>query len=919
MPSSDTIHKIALEGPLSVSALVALGLVVVLVCSVFTWRDCRASGAAKLFALLFLTRVTAVAIVLWMLAGATSVTLRHDTRAKSIVFLVDASGSMGMVDPIDGSGNAARWAGADGKAYAAPAIAPLDGVIGRLRSAQAGVKQIRELQTLADSGAETQKTWERVHQEAAAAADETEKAATEAAKKDPEAAAELRRIAGFLREGLASSGSGSTLTRANAEDRLDEFNSLVEGGLDRVERQTQKLASEYEQTPSPQQQVTLTDQSRLSRNEKITTWLTSSEKSWLTGLEDNVRLARYTFNSEVQPVADRDWRGALDGLTNTGAAGATDLKAALARAVQDASRQPLGAVVLVTDGGHNVASDPRDVASSLRGVPLYVVPIGSTEMPRDVMLHHVQAPHAAFKNDVVLIDAMVSAFGCPDETITVELLSDGTVVDRKTLQATGAVYDGRLTFHWKADNLGRHVLRLRAVPLPKEASLDNNEVEIPVEVMEDTIRVLLADNYPRWEFRYLANLFKRDKHIEFEQLLFQPNEQADQTQPTPHFPQTDAEWRRYRVVILGDVTPAQFPPEQQEMLRKYVADGGGNLVVIAGDTAMPASFASQPLGAMIPAVPGAPPDPRNGFSLEVTVEGTSAPPTQLEDDALASQRIWREMTTRLPIYNLSAFSKPKPTAHVLIAAVRPQAGAEAEAYMSWQYIGDGRVIYLSAPISYELRYGQGDLYHHRFWGQLLRWAIAREMSGGSKTVHLTADKNVYTQGDDAQVSLRLSELDGQPVTGGKINIEAYREHSLFKTVEAAEEPGSPGFYHAKLDDLPVGRVTFRAAGPKIQSLLHAESHPDPVEETVVVDPTGNIEMNNPVCNLPLLKQIADAAGGALLPPAALQNALNGLNVAPETTEVVVSRQPLWNRWSLLWIFIICLSTEWLARRYWRML
>jgi hypothetical protein len=34
---------------------------------------------------------------------------------------------------------------------------------------------------------------------------------------------------------------------------------------------------------------------------------------------------------------------------------------------------------------------------------------------------------------------------------------------------------------------------------------------------------------------------------------------------------------------------------------------------------------------------------------------------------------------------------------------------------------------------------------------------------------------------------------------------------------------------------------------------------------------------------------------------------------------MVSRQPVWNRWSYLWIVVGCLTLEWLARRYWRML
>ena len=67
------------------------------------------------------------------------------------------------------------------------------------------------------------------------------------------------------------------------------------------------------------------------------------------------------------------------------------------------------------------------------------------------------------------------------------------------------------------------------------------------------------------------------------------------------------------------------------------------------------------------------------------------------------------------------------------------------------------MIYFAAPVTYQLRYQNGDLYHHRFWGQLLRWAIAREMSTGSKTdIRLLTDKTTYNKGDTAQIGLRSS-------------------------------------------------------------------------------------------------------------------------------------------------------------------
>ena len=85
------------------------------------------------------------------------------------------------------------------------------------------------------------------------------------------------------------------------------------------------------------------------------------------------------------------------------------------------------------------------------------------------------------------------------------------------------------------------------------------------------------------------------------------------------------------------------------------------------------------------------------------------------------------------------------------------------------------MVYIAAPVTYQLRYGIGDLYHHRFWGQLLRWAVAREMTGGSKTVHLLTDKNRYEVGDQAQIVLRLTANDGTPVAGAQCGVEAFTD------------------------------------------------------------------------------------------------------------------------------------------------
>ena len=151
-------------------------------------------------------------------------------------------------------------------------------------------------------------------------------------------------------------------------------------------------------------------------------------------------------------------------------------------------------------------------------------------------------------------------------------------------------------------------------------------------------------------------------------------------------------------------------------------------------------------------------------------------------------------------------------------------------------------------------------------------------------------------------------------------MKQFKEGQTVKQIELHEEAGAPGSYRGIYADLPAGPITIRAPGAAVKSLLAAEGHTEPVDQLINVDVKGTTESSDPICNLPLLNQIADASGGMLLPPASVQNALAHLDVAPEAQDTrLLSRHPVWDSWNALWIFIGCLTIEWLARRYWRML
>lgn len=914
--SPEITETFVYSGLLSASQAVTLGVVMAVIIAALGLYERRAATRPNWTPFLTLLRLIALAVVLWMLAGPSKVLTTKHTRAKSIGVFVDSSASMSLVDAIDGSGNSLRWQLADGSQKNNPAVQSLDHTVALLRAARRAIFPVG-----AEQADELQSRIEGAQRSVNLAREALGGLAANAFRHLPNAA----RILSDVEDSLESQISPAlkTLLDSSASsgldfERLKTCRTRLNAAAFQIAHLANQAAAGAEADLDSPARADLVDRGGLSRSQKVAAWLNDAETSWLRDIEAKATVERYRFHSETILTPSSGWNAPVD--EDHPKAQSTDIGAAFQTAFERAVEGPFDALVFITDGGHNTKSDPRKLAPSFQGAPLHIVPIGNTLMTRDLVLHHTQAPRAVFRDDTMVVESMVTAYGCEGETIRFELLRGDQVVDQTTLRARSDVFDGRVTLRWKADELGRHQLHLRALPLSEERAIDNNDAKFEALVMEDSIRVLAADNYPRWEFRFLVNLFKRDKHVEFEQLLFQPRHSIDGTPPpSPSLPRRLDDWARYRVIILGDVPPEHLSPEQQQSLKEFVSDRGGTLVLVAGKSSMPGAYEKGGLADLLPVkwsfIKEA---DKNGFNLYLTAEGRLSTALQLAETPDASERLWTELSRRLPVYNLSPFSEAKPTGHTLIGAARRTAdGRELKdgrrSFLSWQDVGKGRVVYIAAPVTYQLRYGQGDTFHHRFWGQLLRWAIAREMATGSMTVRLDSDKNHYGQREKAQITMRLNTLDGSPVTGAECKVEARINDQIVSLIEMKEEENNPGSYLGVMSPLTQGSVTLRAVGEQVDALLQSERRRDPVESEFRVDLGDLLELRHPLCNLPLLNDLADASEGLIVTPAGLPEALRQIDWEPETSETVKT-EPIWNRWLFLWVIVICLTLEWAGRK-----
>jgi hypothetical protein len=68
----------------------------------------------------------------------------------------------------------------------------------------------------------------------------------------------------------------------------------------------------------------------------------------------------------------------------------------------------------------------------------------------------------------------------------------------------------------------------------------------------------------------------------------------------------------------------------------------------------------------------------------------------------------------------------------------------------------------------------------------------------------------------------------------------------------------------------MGVIKLNLLGDRVKELLASENYLRPIETMITVDPNALLELRNPLCNLPLLREIADASGGLIVPPTGLE-------------------------------------------------
>ncbi len=691
----------------------------------------------------------------------------------------------------------------------------------------------------------------------------------------------------------------------------------------------------------------------------------ATDQTLLDSLKDLYNLRFYRYAQEVTQIpditTDESWTGKL----NTDPARTqTDLTLALEHVLNNTAAESLAGVLLLSDGRHNGGDLPEDSLRQLavQNTPLSAVPLGGKLGPVDLSILELKSPESIYLDDRVVVAAEVKADGLLGKTIEAELLSNGEVVDTLQVEVSDVSFRTELRFVHRPEEKGIIDYQIHLKPDDEEIFRNNNSWDFKVAVTDDRTNVLLVDGYPRWEFRYLRNLFYgRDKSVHLQYVLLNPDEiyRSNEAEQIPasasrpfgeaeatELPNSPTEWQLFDVIILGDIGTDALSNSDWEAINEAVTRHGALLVCVSGARHMPHGHTNSTLRDLLPITytpdsEGRFESPESAFKIELTASGQSHPVTSqsasraLNLDRWASFQPmqWRFVADEIkPNAEVLAYARPVGTRSIssssapdgspgsVEAAIEQLANRKTlerkNALISTARAGLGKVLFLHADQTWRFRYGVGDTYHHRFWGQVTRWGAGPNLRSGNEFVRLGTDRLSYTPDDPVMVTAKVLDKDRRPVTDAILDLEVWHAGEMLSRQQMSYRSDSSGLYETSLSGLAQeGGYELRVTGDAADQAI--EQNPEGPQgistELLVVTTRNPVELAELTADRDFLNRATQMTGGHLAELSDLDSLITSFG-APKETITEQRNLPLWDTWPMLLTFLGFLTTEWVLRR-----
>jgi uncharacterized membrane protein len=639
--------------------------------------------------------------------------------------------------------------------------------------------------------------------------------------------------------------------------------------------------------------------------------LSALEGGVLAGLQQRFQTRVYRFGNQLTRVED------IKGITPV--EGATHIGDSLKQLATETADLPVGAILLLSDGGQNTAGTggsgiSMDALQALRNrrIPVHTVGFGKEQSAHDVEIEDVGIAASAIANSRVGATVSLTQRGYAGEKAKLTVRDgDKELATREITLAT----DGRIQIEplfFSVGAAGAKSLSFSVEPLPREENLSNNTVTRPIFVTDAKRRVLYVEGEPRWEYKFirraegddptvqLVSMLRTSENKIYRQGISDPSELAD------GFPVRPEDLFGYSGIIIGSIDADYFTPLQQELLRQFVDRRGGGILFLGGraslsDGGWAASSLNELLPTFLPA--GNHNFHRNAATVELTPQGEGSPITQLVDDPEKNAQRWKKLTYLADYEDAGA---PKPGATVLADL---NAGRRKLPLLITQNYGHGRTAIMATGGTWRWQMSEalGDPSHDLFWQQLLRWLVA-ESPG--PVVASMPERLIMDEGR-IQLTAQVRDRQFQQAPNAHVTAHIVGPEGVNAVVDLTPSGNATGQYQtewtAEKPGSYLAEVTAESTGSQPQELGR--------DVVTFQRQDGVAENFHTEQNRRLLEQLASETGGHYWKPSDLKSVPRDISYS----EAGISVRSTKELWDMPIVFLLLLGlpiTEWLLRRKW---
>ena len=648
--------------------------------------------------------------------------------------------------------------------------------------------------------------------------------------------------------------------------------------------------------------------------------LTGEKTALLRELADSFQIELYSFSREAteispettssispNPLQDsrRQTIGELEQRVSQFAADGseTNFRDSLVTFLDRESRDPLLAIVLITDGNptmHQVDA-LADVGKRLRRkqIPVFSLGIGSSIDAVDLSIEEIDFEPVGFAGEEHPISVELTSNSTTDEPVTIVVRNsgNGTEVTSATVERLNADKQASVQVVLPELSVGWNAFDVEISGRAGESNQRNNSRHLRVWGRDASLKILLADEVPRWEYRHLKSTLERDPHVSLQTFLAQ-SDAAHALEDRSAINQLPESLSEFDAVILGDLDFAQLNPDFLNAIEKFLNEEQGGLMLLSGDRSLDSLDLTSTLAEIHPAI---------ASTSDVAVRRPAQAIISAEGQAqkILPVGMKRDEFEGLPyVYPIIRDWELKTSALMLSQGLLQDNEIKIPLLLAMRY-GKGIVLQLLFDDTWRWRAAENGEVYRKIWSQMIRNLCRQKLSSELPPLQLWADRDDYQEHEPVELQLidrHNRYADRESVT---IQLDQLDGTQRILSLQRAERTGAN--FSATLTDLPAGDYSA--------SLIDSGS----AEEVTKVKVSwaiheSRLEREYQPLNVELLKNLAEVTEGGFYYPWESDRLVEQLPRHTQATLSEIRIIPLWNRWEFLLLFLMMLSVEWVIRR-----